>query len=138
LIEHEMVTRMTRRAALVFPLVLLALWPLGHGYALSAGAGLALTLINLWVAGVVIGRVAETSPGLLLPAGLIAFCLGLALVIGGFLLAKQQEAISLPVMGLALIVGHLGLVLWEAATGRASYDRVARASSASTRAEARS
>jgi hypothetical protein len=121
-IELGMVHRMARRALLVSPLVIaaVALFAVIRDedalvWALSAAVGFVLTLGNLWLAARIIGGVAENNPTLLLPAAMISFALGLALLTGVAFLLRTTDAIYFPVTGFTLIGAHLVLVLWEAA-----------------------
>ena len=128
MIEQQMVGRMMKRALWVAPVVIVALWIVGGSdYAISAAAGLALTVGNLWLSGRILGTVAEKSPQLLMPAALVTFALGLALLFGIALGLNQLDFIYFPVTGFVLIGSHLLLVLWEAAGAyeHASVDRPA-------------
>lgn len=122
MIELGMVRRMARRALFVSPAlvaaiaVLALLW--GEDalvWGLSAAVGLALTIGNLWLSARIIGGVAENNPRLLLPAAMVSFTLGLAILTGIAFLLKATQFIFFPVTGFTLIGAHLGLVLWEAA-----------------------
>ena len=122
MIERAMVRRMTMKAVVVAPLLLVSLWILGGPrYAWSGAVGLVMTLANLWLAARIIGGVAENNPSLLLLAGLAAFGFGLALLTGIAFLLQTRELVFFPVTGFVLVGGHLILVLWEAsgAYGRA-------------------
>ncbi len=119
-----MVRRMAVRGMLVAPLVVAALWLFGSSrWALSGGIGLALTLLNLWLAARIIGAIADRSPHLLLPGALAAFALGLALLLGLALALRAIDLVYFPVTGFTLIGSHFGLVLWEAA---GAYGRIPR------------
>ena len=124
MIELGMVRRMARRALFLSPVVIavVALVAAIRGedpleWGVSAAVGLALTLGNLWLAARIIGGVAENNPTLLLPAAMISFMLGLALLTAAAFALKATDFIYFPVTGLTLIGAHLVLVLWEA--GRA-------------------
>jgi hypothetical protein len=115
-IELGMVRRMIRSAAVLGPVVVVALWVWGGTDAAVSGAvGIAMALANLWLAGRIIGGVADNNPALLLVAGLLAFGLGLALLTGVALVLQAADLVSFPVTGLTLIGVHLGLVGREAA-----------------------
>lgn len=117
-----MVRRMAVRAALISVPVVLALWLAGDAkWALSGAIGLAMTVGNLWLAGRVIGGVADNNPQLLLPAALGAFALGLALLTGVAFALQAADLVYFPVTGLTLIGSHFLVVLWEAA---GAYDNV--------------
>jgi hypothetical protein len=115
-IELQMVRRMAVRGLLISPIVLAVLAAFGGArYGVSAAAGLAMTLLNLWLSGWIIGGVAGKNPELLLPAGLATFTLGLLLLTGIALWLRAADLVYFPVTGLVLVGSHLLLVLWEAA-----------------------
>jgi hypothetical protein len=135
-IELEMVRRMAQRGLLISPVVIAVLAAFGGvRYGVSAAAGLAMTLLNLWLSGRIIGGVAEKNPELLLPAGLATFTLGLLLLTGIALGLRAADLVYFPVTGLVLVGSHLLLVLWEAtgAYEHADRNRVATAETAETR-----
>ena len=116
MIELQMVKRMVLRGLILTPILVLTLWLWdGSDYALSGAAGMAMTLVNLFVAGRIIGGVAETNPKLLLPAAMVAFTLGLAILTAVAFVLKTNDLVNFPVTGITLVVAHLVLVLWEAA-----------------------
>jgi hypothetical protein len=111
-----MVHRMLRRGSLVAPVVVAALWIWqGTDFALSVAVGIGMALANLWLAGRVIGGVADNKPQLLLAGAMAAFTLGLAFLTGIALALQAADIVTFKITGVALIVTHLGLVLWEAA-----------------------
>lgn len=111
-----MVGRMARRALFLTPVLVAVLWLVdGPKWGLSGLAGVAMTLGNLWLSAVILGRVAERAPRLLLPAGLAAFMLGLFLLTLVAVAMRELDLVYFPVTGFTLIGCHLGLVLWEAA-----------------------
>ncbi|MEA2451563.1 MAG: hypothetical protein QOG04_273 [Actinomycetota bacterium] len=119
MVELQMVKRMIVRGLYLAPVLIAALWLWnGSDYAVSGAIGLGLTLLNLFLAAQVIGRVAENSPRLLLPAAMVAFTLGLAVITGLSYVLKSTGVIYFPVTGFTLIGTHLLLVSWEAAAGR--------------------
>ena len=114
-----MVRRMIARGLYLAPVLIAALWLVGGThYAVSAAAGLGLTLINLAFAAAVIGKVAETAPRMLLVGAMVAFTIGLAIITGISFVLKTTGAVFFPVTGFTLIGSHLLLVLWEAVAGR--------------------
>jgi hypothetical protein len=132
-IELEMVRRMVFRGLLISPVVIAVLAAFGgFRYGVSAAAGLAMTLLNLWLSARIIGGVAEKNPELLLPAGLATFTLGLLLLTGIALGLRATNLVYFPVTGVVLVGSHLLLVLWEAA---GAYDHAdqSRAATAETR-----
>ena len=116
MIELQMVRRMAVRGVLLSPLVIGGLWLWeGSRYAFSGAAGMAMTLLNLWISARIIGAVAEKTPKLLLPVAMATFVLGLLMLTGIALILRSTDAVYFPVTGFTLIGTHLGLVLWEAA-----------------------
>ena len=115
MIELQIVRRMTLRALAIAPVVIVALWIWdGPSYGLSGAIGIAMTILNLYLSGLIIGRVADNKPDLLMPAALATFMLGLVVLTGIALLLRGTDAVSFPVTGLVLIGSHLFVVLWEA------------------------
>ena len=115
MIEAQMVRRMAVRGLILSPFVVVALGVAGGWlWAASAAVGLAMTLGNLWIAGRLIGTVAESSPHMLLPMGLVTFTVGLLLLTLVSLALKAAGLIYFPVTGFVLIGTHLLLVLTEA------------------------
>jgi hypothetical protein len=110
-----MVHRMLKRGAYAAPLVIIPFFIWGGVEAgISAALGLAMALANLYLAGRIIGGVAESNPKLLLAGAMVAFMAGLALLV---LIALGLEALDLVVFkvtGLVLVGSHMVLVLWEA------------------------
>ena len=115
MIEMQMVVRMAKRAAVLGPLAVAALWILGDAtWALSGAIGILMTLGNLWASARIIGGVADNNPTLLLIAAIVAFTLGLALLGGVAFGLQALEIVHFPVVGFTLIGTHMVLVLSEA------------------------
>ncbi len=104
------------RALVLTPVLVAVLWLVdGPKWGLSAAAGVAMTLGNLWLSAAILGGVAERTPKLLLPAALATFMLGLLLLTMVALGLQALDLVYFPVTGFTLIGCHLLLVLWEAA-----------------------
>ena len=116
MIELQMVRRMTLRALAIAPVIVGALWIWnGTRYGLSGIVGIAMTILNLYLSGLIIGRVADSKPELLMPAALATFMLGLLVLTGIALVLRNTDTVYFPVTGFVLIGSHLLVVLWEAA-----------------------
>ncbi|HEX2058088.1 MAG TPA: hypothetical protein VHI71_06935 [Actinomycetota bacterium] len=116
MIELRMVGRMARRALFLTPVLVAGLWIAGGPkWGVSGLAGVAMTLVNLWLSARILGVVAERAPRLLLPAGLATFMLGLFVLTMAAVALRALDLVYFPVTGFTLIGCHLGLVLWEAA-----------------------
>jgi hypothetical protein len=112
-----MVYRMVKKGVLVAPVVVLPffIWG-GVNEGISALIGIAMALLNLLLAARIIGGVAENKPGMLLPAAMVAFMLGLAILTAIAFGLEALDFVTFKITGLVLIGTHLGLVLWEAAS----------------------
>ncbi|HYN37290.1 MAG TPA: hypothetical protein VEV82_09990 [Actinomycetota bacterium] len=129
MIELQMVKRMAIRALVIAPAIIGVLWIWGGPrYGLSAAIGIAMTILNLWLSGLIIGGVADRNPQLLMPVAMATFMLGLLVLTGIALGLRNLEAVEFPVTGFVLIGSHLLVVLWEA-TG--AYDKVEKPGSTS-------
>jgi hypothetical protein len=115
-IELAMVHRMIKRGLILSPLIVFAFVIAGDvAWGVSAAIGIALTLGNLWVAGRIIGGVAENAPQALLPAGMAAFGGGMLILTAIAVGLKRIEYLEFAVTGITLVVLHIVLVSWEAA-----------------------
>ncbi len=116
MIELEMVKRMIRRGLyLALPIVAFLAIVGQLEWAVSGAIGIALTLINLWLSGRIIGGMAENRPEMLMPAGMAAFGIGLIMLTVAAVLLKQVDSLEFAVTGVTLVGVHLTLVMWEAA-----------------------
>lgn len=131
MVELQMVHRMLKRGLFLAPVVVAVLWIWkGSDMGLSVAVGIGMALVNLWLAGRVIGGVADNRPQLLLAGAMVAFTLGLALLTGIALALQAADVVTFKITGVALIVTHLGLVLWEAARAYPAADNVSSAANA--------
>lgn len=111
-----MVQRMVRRGALLTPLVVLAAGVVGDQMTAGAAAiGMALALLNLFLAGRVIGGIAENAPHLLVPAAMAMLLMGLITVVISGVLINRVDSLSFAVTGLTMVGAHMTLVVSEAA-----------------------
>lgn len=111
-----MVRRMLLRGAVLTVIVVAVAGLVGGGEAaLSAAVGGALALLNLWIAGRVIGGIAENAPHLLVPAAIITLVVALVLVVASGTIINRTETLDYTITGLVLVGLHLVLVTWEAA-----------------------
>lgn len=112
--EQKIAFDLVRRALPVAPVWLLVCAAVAGGDgAASAGFGLVLVLCNFLLAGVILGWAARISVGLLMGASLFGYLIRLGLIFVAVLLVKDESWVSLPVLGVTIIVAHLGLLAWE-------------------------
>jgi hypothetical protein len=81
--------------------------------AASSGFALALVLLNFSLAAGLIAITAPISLGLMMGAILFGYIARLGLITVAVLLVKDLSWVSIPVLGGAIIVTHLGLLFWE-------------------------
>jgi hypothetical protein len=85
----------------------------GTSGAWSSAFALALILLNFSIAAGLISVTARISLGLMMGAILFGYIFRLALITVAVLLVKDMSWVSIPVLGITIIVTHLGLLFWE-------------------------
>jgi len=115
-VEFEMMGNMVRRGLWLTPGVALIGAVIGglEGF-LAAIVGLALTIVNLWFGGRVLGGLAENRPDLLLAGVVLVLLIAFAATIGALVALKQVDFIAFPLTAIIFAGSHLILVTWEAA-----------------------
>jgi len=115
-VEVEMMGHMVRRGLWLTPAVALVAALIGglEGF-LAAVVGLALTIVNLWFGGRVLGGLAENRPDLLLAGVVLVLLIAFAATIGALVALKQVDFIAFPLTAIIFAGSHLILVTWEAA-----------------------
>lgn len=112
--ELEIAHDMARRALPVAPVLLLVsglIW--GVNGALSAGFGMAVVVCNFLLAARIIATAAKISLAFLYGAVLGGYVIRLALVTLAFFLVKDLSWFEVIPFAVALVVTHLGLLVWE-------------------------
>ncbi|MGE3620098.1 MAG: ATP synthase subunit I [Acidimicrobiia bacterium] len=112
---EPLVARDIARRALPFVPVLVLAGLLGWGPAGAASVGYAVAIVvaNLLLAAWMLATAARISYGLLMAAALFGFLLRLGLVSVAVLAVRDAGWVEPVPLGLALVVTHLGLLLWE-------------------------
>lgn len=112
--EIEVSLDILKRAAYVAP-VILAVCAVFAGLdgALSALYGIALVLVNFFMAAGLVAGTARISLGLMMGAVLMGYLVRLGLIFLAVILVRDASWISLTALGLTIIVSHLGLLVWE-------------------------
>jgi len=112
--ETEIAVDLVRRGLPVAPvLVLVGALVAGTDGALSAAFAVALVLGNFLFSASLTAGAARISLGMVMGAVLFGYLLRLALITAAVLAVKDMGWVHLPVLGLTLIVAHLGLLFWE-------------------------
>lgn len=103
-----------KRGLWIAPLVMVLgaiIW--GANGAWSAGLGLAIVLMNFGLAALLIAWSAPISLALMMGVSLFGYLLRLGLIAVGVFLVRDLSWVSLPALGITIIVSHLGLLFWE-------------------------
>ena len=116
MIELAIVRHMITRGLLLAPALVVVLVVFGGPDAALAGAcGLGLTLALLWLAGRIIGGLAENRPDLLMVGAMAALVVSLAGAGVALVALERVDFVDFRVAALSLVVSHLVLIVWEAA-----------------------
>lgn len=103
-----------RRGVFVTPLFMVVagvIW--GMNGAWSAALGLAVVLVNFAVAAALIAWSAPISLALMMGVSLFGYLIRLGLIAAAVYLVRDVSWVSLPALGLSIIISHLGLLFWE-------------------------
>jgi hypothetical protein len=112
--ETAIARDLVRRGLPVAPVLIVVsglIW--GMDGALSAAFGMALVLVNFLIAASLLAWGARISLTMLMVASLGGFLLRMGLIVAAVVLVKDMAWISLPALGVTILVTHLGLLLWE-------------------------
>jgi hypothetical protein len=113
-VERQVAADMARRALFVAPVLLIGAglgWGI-HGV-LSAGYAFVLVLVNFGLSAALLAWAARTSLALLMGVALFGYVARLALITVAVLAISGQAWFSPIPLCAALIVTHLGLLIWE-------------------------
>ncbi len=112
--EPEIVRDLVRHGLRATPVVL-AVGALGWGWAGLASVALAIALVlaNFTAAAALAAWAARISYGLVAGVALFGFLIRLAVISAVVLLVGDQPWVAPVPLGVTLVVGHLGLLVWE-------------------------
>ena len=99
---------------LVAPVVIavcFVIW--GADGAWSAAYGITIVLANFLLSAAIIATTARISLGLMMGGVLFGYLIRLGLIFIAVWLVKDASWVSLPALGVTVIVTHLGLLAWE-------------------------
>lgn len=105
---------MVRRGILVMPLFLGVsgvIW--GGDGVWSSALGLGMVLVNFALAASLVAWSAPISLGLMMGVSLFGYLIRLGLIALAVFMVRDLEWISVPALGVTIIVSHLGLLFWE-------------------------
>lgn len=119
--ERIVARDLVRRALLVAPVAALAGFVLdGWQGAASVGLGLAIVAANFWASAALLAWAARISYGMVMAVALFGFLVRLGLVGAVVWLVRDLSWVRHLPLALTLVVGHLGLLFWEARSVSAS------------------
>lgn len=110
----QMDSDLVRRGLYIAPIMIglgAAFW--GSPGAASVAYGLAIVLVNFFLAAALLGYGARISAAMMGAAALFGYLVRLGLMFLAVWLVKDASWIELVPLGLTLIVTHLGLLFWE-------------------------
>lgn len=112
--EIEVASDLVRRGLLVAPVILVVagLWRGVDGLA-SAAVAIAVVLVNFAIAAFTLSWASRISLNALLGAVFLGYALRLGIVLGAFLVVREQSWADIWVFGITLLVTHVGLLVWE-------------------------
>lgn len=105
---------LVKRGLLASPLLIAvcaAIW--GIDGAWSAAFALGIVLVNFVISAALIAGGAKIGVAAVMGAVLFGYFIRLGLILLAILLVRDQPWISIPALGVAMIVAHLGLLAWE-------------------------
>lgn len=112
--ERQVSLDMVRRGLVAAPLLIAVCGALaGVDGALSSAYGIGLVIVNLVMSAALITVTARISLALMMGAVLFGYLIRLGLIFIAVLLVRDASWVSLPALGLTIIVTHLGLLFWE-------------------------
>jgi hypothetical protein len=103
-----------KRGAIVAPVLVLVnvvFW--GSDGAAGGAVAIVLVLANFALSAFLISVSAPISLGLMMAATLFGYLIRLGILFLAVYLLKDADWLSLPALGITLIVTHLGLLFWE-------------------------
>ena len=111
--EMEVLGDLGRKARVIVPLLVLVcavIW--GVDGVVGAVYGAALILVNFFIAAKLISTFARTLP-LLWGMVMFGYLLRLGVLFAAVYPIRNETWISVPALGVTMIVTHLGLLIWE-------------------------
>lgn len=105
---------LVKRGLWITPLLLAvagALWGLDGVW--SSAYGIALVLVNFLLAATLVATSARISLALMMAATLFGYLIRLALIFVAVYVVKDASWVSIPALGITIVVTHLGLLFWE-------------------------
>jgi hypothetical protein len=113
-VELLVTADMVKRGLFAAPVLVFAAYLIwGSDGAWSSAYAIALVLVNFLLSALLIGWAARISLVVLMAATMFGYLFRLGLIFLAVFVVKDAGWISLPAVGAAIIVTHLGLLVWE-------------------------
>jgi hypothetical protein len=113
-VEANIAIDMVKRSVVFIPvLLIIGVIAGGSKGAASTGFAIAVVLANFLLSAFALSWAARISFIALGMAAMFGFLIRLGLITAAVLLVRQQEWVSIPVLGIMIVVTHLALLLWE-------------------------
>ena len=112
--ERDVAVDMVRRGVLVAPALVLGsglVW--GMAGVWSAAFAVGLVMANFLLAAALLGWAARISLAVLMGSAMAGYIVRLGLVAAAVLAVRHQSWVKVMPLGLAIVITHLGLLLWE-------------------------
>jgi len=110
----EVVKDLLKRGVTIAPVgIILGALLGGTSGALSVLYGLALVLVNFALSAGIISWTSKISLAMLQAGALFGFLIRLGLIAVAVLAVANQDWVNMVVLGLTIIISHLGLLAWE-------------------------
>ena len=113
-VELQVSSDMVKRGLIAAPALILLgglIW--GTDGAWSTAYAIGLVLVNFLLSALLIGWAARISLAALMGATMFGYLFRLGLIFLAVFVVKDAGWISIPAVGAAIIVTHLGLLVWE-------------------------
>ena len=111
---YQVALDMLKRGAIIAPLLVAigaAIW--GAAGAAAVAYALGLVLVNFWLSAAIIATTTRISLALLMAGVLFGFLLRLGLIFLAVWLVRDVSWLDMFALGIAIIITHLGLLVWE-------------------------
>jgi hypothetical protein len=113
-VEANIAIDIVKRSVVFIPvLLIIGVIAGGSKGAASTAFAIAVVLANFLLSAFALSWAARISFIALGMAAMFGFLIRLGLITAAVLLVRQQEWVSIPVLGIMIVVTHLALLLWE-------------------------
>ncbi len=113
-LERDIALDMVKHGVYLAPAIVFVAGVLrGWNGAISAAIAVGIVMLNFLAAAAIMTRAAKHGPNALGAATLAGYIVRLGFIFGALLLLRHQPWIDMLVLGLVIVVTHVGLLFWE-------------------------